>query len=165
VPAVGPVVVEAVDQLGNVLAPWMGNIASLLESPKNFQFAGGFVRLVCHDHFDGHVALVASLGLSTGQGGGKGDNSLPTVACKPYGRERPVAKLMDNLIPAVVESVVQVNWMIASWAIVLQLFSRQANLVLSRVDHFALKMTAGPMEKARGSVTNTGAERSQTPRQ
>jgi hypothetical protein len=58
-----------------------------------------------------------------------------------------------------------VNWMIASWAIVLQLFSRQANLVLSRVDHFALKMTAGPMEKARGSVTNTGAERSQTPRQ
>ncbi len=38
-PAIWPFVIEAVDEMGDMLVPWMRRIASFLESPKNGHFA------------------------------------------------------------------------------------------------------------------------------
>jgi len=134
--AVRPFVVEAFDEMGDVLMPWMSRVAPFLQSTENTQIACCLVRLAGDDYLDGHVTLLTGGRLTKPMDDGRKTTGLPMVARKPYCREGPESELVHDLLSAIMEPVVQENRMEPAGTVLAQVFGGDADLVVPRVDHF-----------------------------
>lgn len=103
-PSIRALDVERIEEVSDVLAARMLRVTLLLHDSEDREFSIIGDRSAGDNNFDGHILpgpVLSMRDCSVGSRREIGDKDILGILSKPYSREAAEAKLVENLIPAI----------------------------------------------------------------